>query len=68
MSKITLLDKISFILVIIGAINWGLVGLLNFNLIHFIFTFSDLIARTIYILVGLGGINVIRFMYCLNKK
>ncbi len=68
MSKITLLDKISFILVIIGAINWGLVGLLNFNLIHFIFAFSDLIARTIYILVGLGGINVIRFMYCLNKK
>ena len=68
MSKITLLDKISFILVIIGAINWGLVGLLNFNLVHFIFTFSDIIARTIYILIGLSGINVIRFMYCLNKK
>jgi len=68
MCKINLLDKISFVLVIIGAINWGIFGLFNFDLVHFIFNFSDMLARAIYILVGLAGINMIRFLYCLNKK
>ncbi|WP_346939309.1 DUF378 domain-containing protein [uncultured Clostridium sp.] len=68
MCKINLLDKISFLLVIIGAINWGIFGLFNFDLVHFIFSFSDMLARAIYILVGLAGINMIRFLYCLNKK
>ncbi|MBE6061629.1 MAG: DUF378 domain-containing protein [Clostridium sulfidigenes] len=63
-----LLDKISFVLVIIGAINWGIFGLFNFDLVHFIFSFSDMLVRAIYILVGLAGINMIRFLYCLNKK
>ncbi|WP_150845516.1 MULTISPECIES: DUF378 domain-containing protein [unclassified Clostridium] len=68
MCKISLLDKISFVLVIIGAINWGIFGLFNFDLVHFIFSFSDMLVRAIYILVGLAGINMIRFLYCLNKK
>jgi len=68
MCKISLLDKISFVLVIIGAINWGIFGLFNFDLVHFIFNFSDMLVRAIYILVGLAGINMIRFLYCLNKK
>ncbi|MEW8993581.1 DUF378 domain-containing protein [Clostridium sp.] len=68
MCKISLLDKISFVLVIIGAINWGIFGLFNFDLVHFIFNFSDMLARAIYILVGLAGINMVRFLYCLNKK
>lgn len=68
MCKISLLGKISFVLVIIGAINWGIFGLFNFDLVHFIFSFSDMLVRAIYILVGLAGINMIRFLYCLNKK
>ncbi len=68
MCKISLLDKISFVLVIIGAINWGIFGLFSFDLVHFIFSFSDMLVRAIYILVGLAGINMIRFLYCLNKK
>lgn len=68
MCKINLLDKISFVLVIIGAINWGIFGLFNFDLVHFIFSFSEMLVRAIYILVGLAGINMIRFLYCLNKK
>jgi len=68
MCKINLLDKISFLLVIIGSINWGIFGLFNFDLVHFIFSFSDMLVRAIYILVGLAGINMIRFLYCLNKK
>jgi uncharacterized protein len=68
MCKISLLDKISFVLVIIGAINWGIFGLFNFDLVHFVFSFSDMLVRAIYIFVGLAGINMIRFLYCLNKK
>lgn len=68
MCKISLLDKISFVLVIIGAINWGIFGLFNFDLVHFLFSFSDMLVRAIYIFVGLAGINMIRFLYCLNKK
>lgn len=60
MYKLTLLDKISIILVIIGALNWGLIGLFNFNLVSFIFgTPADVISRIIYILVGVGGIDMI---------
>lgn len=67
MYKVSLLDKISFLLVIIGAINWGLLGILNFNLVHFLLGFLPVLARMVYILVGLAGINLIRFLYCLRK-
>ncbi len=68
MCKIGLLDKISLILVIMGALNWGLFGLLNFDLIHFIFNFSEILVRAIYIFVGIAGINFIRFLYCLTRN
>ncbi|WP_017416107.1 DUF378 domain-containing protein [Clostridium tunisiense] len=68
MYKVSLLDKLSFLLVIIGAINWGLIGLFNFNLVHFLFNFMPLLTRMVYILVGLAGVNLIRFLYCLKKK
>ena len=43
-------------LVIIGAINWGLVGLFGFNLVSYLFSSWSLLERLIYILVGLSGI------------
>lgn len=55
------------ILVLAGAINWGLIGLLNFNLVEQLGALlgaRELIARIVYILVGIAGvlllINVIR--------
>ncbi len=68
MCKVSMLDKISFVLVIIGALNWGIIGLTNFNLVHFLFGFSEILARSIYLLIGLAAINVIRFLLCLNKR
>jgi len=68
MVKVSLLDKLSLLLVVLGAINWGLIGLLNFNLIHFLFSFLPILARIVYILVGFAGINLVRFIYCLKKK
>jgi uncharacterized membrane protein YuzA (DUF378 family) len=53
--KRTTLDWICFVLVVIGGINWGLVGLLNINLVQGIFGFIPGIARIIYILIGIAA-------------
>ncbi len=62
MYKLSLVDKISFLLILIGAINWGLIGLFNFNLVNSIFGFIPIVERLIYILVGLAALNSILFI------
>jgi uncharacterized membrane protein YuzA (DUF378 family) len=47
----------SFILVIIGAINWLLVGIARFDLVRWIFGRRSLFGRIVYSLVGLGGLT-----------
>lgn len=54
------LDYIALILVAIGAINWGLIGFFDFNLVKAIFGDMTLVARIIYALVGIAG------LYCLS--
>lgn len=49
------IDWIAFILVTIGALNWGLVGAFGFNLVEWIFT-SALLLKWVYILVGLSAV------------
>mgnify|MGYP006297746593 FL=1 len=49
---------IALILVIVGAINWGLVGLFGFNLVSAIFGVMTVLSRLIYILVGIAGVYV----------
>lgn len=51
------LQKIALILVIIGAINWGLVGLFKFDLVAALFGDAEnIIARVIYVIIGICGI------------
>lgn len=47
---------IALILVIIGAINWGLIGLFEFNLVDFLFGIGTVLSRIIYVLVGISGL------------
>ena len=56
-----IVDKIALALVVIGAINWGLIGILNFNLVDAIFGTMSVISRIIYALVGLVGLWSIRY-------
>ena len=49
------LKKISKWIVVIGAANWGLVGLFNFNLIETLFGGWPILVRVIYVLVGAAG-------------
>ena len=53
------LDWIAFILVIIGGLNWGLVGFFNFDLVAMIFGSMTMIARIVYDLVGLSALYLI---------
>ena len=46
---------------IIGAVNWGLVGFFNFNLVSFIFGSMTWITRIVYALVGICGLYLITF-------
>ncbi len=51
------LRKIALAILIIGGINWGLIGLFDFNLVAFLFDgFSTMISRIIYSLVGIAAI------------
>lgn len=50
------LNTISLILVIIGAVNWGLVGLFEFNIVSVLFGTFSAITRIIYCLIGIAGL------------
>ncbi len=50
---------IAFILVVIGALNWGLVGFFNWNLVDAIFGIGSTVGRVVYALVGLSGLWVL---------
>ena len=58
--------KIVGAIAIIGTLNWGLVGLLNFNLVEHIFGMGTTITRVVYGLVGLSGLMLLAsyFVIC----
>lgn len=56
-------DTIALVLIIIGAINWGLIGIFNFNLVEAIFGAMSVITRIIYILVGISGLWGIKLIF-----
>lgn len=58
MQRLNVLDWIAVVLVIIGGINWGLVGLFTFDLVAAIFGEMSGFSRLIYILVGIAAIYV----------
>ena len=57
------IDTSALVLIIIGAINWGLVGIFNFNLVEAIFGGLSVITRIIYILVGISGLWGIKLIF-----
>lgn len=56
-----ILDYVILTLVIIGAINWGLIGFIQFDLVRFLFGDMSLISRIIYALVGISGLYAISY-------
>ena len=66
-------SKLGWILVLIGALNWGLIGvgyffMGNWNLVHLAFSWATWIEAIVYILVGVGAILTIIGCRCANCK
>lgn len=68
MKKIGIFDWIVLILVLIGALNWGLVGLFKFDLVEALFGDMTTFSRIIYTLVGLAGVYLIVIFPSLGKR
>jgi uncharacterized membrane protein YuzA (DUF378 family) len=58
-SRITPLDWAAITLVVIGALNWGLVGLFEFDLVAAVFGRLSAISRIVYVLVALAGVYLL---------
>jgi len=68
MTKLSALDLIALVLIIIGGLNWLLIGLFGFNLVAAIFGDMSLLAKIVYCLVGLAAIYSVFILGKLMKK
>lgn len=57
------LQKVCLVITIVGALNWGFIGLLDMNIVEAIFGTGSVIARIIYSLVGLTGLINIGILF-----
>ncbi len=58
------MNKLALVLVIIGALNWGLVGLFQFDLVGWLFGGMDsVVSRIIFVVVALAGIWCINLLF-----
>jgi uncharacterized membrane protein YuzA (DUF378 family) len=62
------LDGTALTLVIVGALNWLLVGAFRFDLVAFLFGEMSWISRIVYILVGISGLYLLTFFMRLGDK
>ena len=59
-----MLDRIALILTIVGALNWGSIGLFRFDIVAWICGGQDaIVARIIYTLVGIAGVWCISLLF-----
>ena len=54
-----ILDLIALILVVVGCLNWGLVGFFNFDLVATLFGAMSIVSKVVYALVGLSALWMI---------
>lgn len=64
--KNPMLADIAKVLLIIGGLNWGLVGAFNFNLVEQLLGFSPLLVDLVYLVVGIAA--VFALVSCISKK
>ncbi len=62
-----LIDGIALAVAIIGAVNWGLIGLFRFDLVAFLFGDMSWLSRIVYVLVGICGLYLITFFMQLGS-
>ncbi len=68
MKKLNVLEIVSLILIIVGGLNWGLVGVFSFDLVATIFGEMSVISRVVYTLVGLSAVYWLTMLGRVSKK
>ena len=68
MKNLTIADYLAIILVIVGGVNWGLVGVAGFDLVAFIFGDMSLLSRVVYSLVGIAAVYTAVIVMQLGRK
>ena len=58
-----IVQKVALVFTIIGAINWGLIGIFDFNLVESLFGVASFVSRAIYTLVGGAGLINIMILF-----
>jgi hypothetical protein len=70
MKKLNSFDWIAVILLVIGGLNWGLVGIFGFDLVATLFGEMSTLSRVVYVVVGISAIYVLMLASgkCCDKK
>lgn len=58
-----IVQKVALVFTIIGAINWGLIGLLDFDLVAYLFGAASMLSRIVYTIVGIAGLINIGILF-----
>lgn len=66
MYKLNIVDKLSLILIFIGAINWGTIGLFKLNLLNILLFNNSKLERIMYIIIFLGALDLISLLFRYN--
>lgn len=54
--KMNTLDYVAWVLIVVGGLNWGLVGAFDYNLVDSLFGVDSTLATVVYVLVGLAAV------------
>ncbi len=68
MKKLSALDWTALVLTVVGGLNWGLVGFLNFDLVAALFGAMSMLSRVVYVLVGLSALYLLLISKKLARK
>jgi len=61
LKKMKMIDMAALLIGVIGCINWGLIGIANFNLVEFLFGSIPFLVMIVYLLVGISGVYLLTF-------
>jgi len=61
-------DKVSYLLAVVGGLNWGLVGAFQYNLVDSLLGTGSTLSRIVYVLVGLAALNLFYKMSMMSGR
>ena len=66
-ARMNALDILAYLLVMLGGLNWGLIGFFSYNLIDTVFGKGSGLSRTMYALIGLGAVYMLYTFMKVNR-